>query len=360
MRVAVIFGGRSAEHQVSIVSARFVSSQLEAGGHEILPMAIDTAGRWADPAASARVLADSGDRTDDVVSFQGTESLDRRLLDGQIDTVFPVLHGPYGEDGTLQGLCEILSLPYVGCGVTASAVAMDKILSKRLLREAGLQTPAWVEVDAEKWRDRRDATRGRCLELPLPLFVKPANLGSSVGISRVDDARSLDRAVDTALRFDRRVVVEVGLDAREIEIAVLGNREPAASIPGEVVSGHAFYDYADKYLDDDCELLAPAPLDERLTKAVRELAVRVFQTLGCEGMARVDLFLNRSSGDLWVNEVNTIPGFTSISMYPRLWALSGKPGPQLVDDLVRLARERHVERGERALTPDLGDAASRC
>jgi len=360
MRVAVVFGGRSAEHQVSVVSARYVAAQLQSGGHDVEPMAVDRRGRWADAASSQLVLERSTDRTDLVVDFCGTEALDRRLLDGGVDVVFPVLHGPFGEDGTLQGLCEMLDLPYVGCGVTASAVAMDKILTKRLLREGGFKTAPWVELERGSWLDDHETMLRRCLDLSLPLFVKPANLGSSVGITRVDSRDQLDQAVEDAFVYDRRVVVEVGLDAREIEVAVLGNQRPEASIPGEVVSGHAFYDYADKYLDDACQLLAPAPLDEQETRTVRELATRVFRNLGCEGMARVDLFLDRAAGDLWVNEVNTIPGFTSISMYPRLWELSGRSGRRLVGDLLQLGLDRHSGRQERALTPDVHDAATRC
>jgi D-alanine-D-alanine ligase len=341
LRVALIFGGRSGEHDVSVVSARSVAAALDPGRYEISPLAIDRGGRWADPATAARVLAESGDRTDRVLAFEGRVPLDPRLLEGTIDLAFPVLHGPYGEDGTIQGLFEMLDLPYVGCDPTASAVCMDKALTKRLLVQAGLKTAAWVELDREAWSEARDDCRARCLRLGLPLFVKPARLGSSVGISRVAEPAALDDAVEKALGHGRTVVVERGVDAREIEIAVLGNRRPRASVPGEVVSGHEFYDYDDKYLDDSCELLAPAPLEPDRTAAARQLAVEVYSSLGCAGMARVDLFLERTSGDFWVNEVNTIPGFTSISMYPRLWTLTGLPYPALLDELIRLALERH-------------------
>lgn len=351
LRVALIFGGRSGEHDVSVVSARSVAAALDGERYEITPMAIDRDGRWADPHTAARVLAESGDRTDEVLEFEGGARLDPRLLQDGIDIAFPVLHGPFGEDGTIQGLFEMLDLPYVGCDLTASAVCMDKALAKRLLVQAGLKTPAWVELDRESWTDTHDDLSARCLALGLPLFVKPARLGSSVGISKVGDPTGLDDAVEKALGHGRSAVVERGIDAREIEIAVLGDRRPRASIPGEVVSGHEFYDYEDKYLDNSCELHAPAPLEPGQTAEARRLAVEVYSKLGCAGMARVDLFLERATGDFWVNEVNTIPGFTSISMYPRLWGLTGLSYPALLDELIRLAMERHRGRQDRAGHP---------
>ncbi len=344
LRVALIFGGRSGEHDVSVVSARSVAGALDRKRYEVIPMAIDRNGLWADPENAARVLSESGDRADEVLAFDGTSKLDSRLLGDGIDVAFPVLHGPYGEDGTIQGLFEILDLAYVGCDPTASAVCMDKALTKRLLVQAGLKTPAWVELDRQSWTDTHDELKARCLGLGLPLFVKPARLGSSVGISKVSEPAALDDAVETALSHGRSVVVERGLDVREIEIAVLGDLEPRASIPGEVVSGHEFYDYDDKYLDNSCELHAPAPLDPEQTAEARRLALAVYSNLGCAGMARVDLFLERTTGEFWVNEVNTIPGFTSISMYPRLWGLTGLSYPALLDELIRLGRERHGRR----------------
>jgi len=341
LRVALVFGGRSGEHDVSVVSARSVAAALDRNRYEIIPLAIDRRGRWADPETAARVLSESGDRTDRVLAFEGGDKLDLRLLGDDFDVAFPVLHGPYGEDGTIQGLFEMVDLPYVGCDPTASAVCMDKVLTKRLLVQAGVRTPAWVELDRDSWSGAHDDLSARCLALGLPLFVKPTRLGSSVGISRVAEPAALDGAVEKALNHGRTVVVECGITAREIEIAVLGDQEPRASVPGEVVSGHEFYDYDDKYLDDSCELHAPAHLEPEQTDEARRLAVEVYSSLGCTGMARVDLFLERGSGDFWVNEVNTIPGFTSISMYPRLWGLTGLPYPALLDELIRLALERH-------------------
>ncbi|MCU0303947.1 MAG: D-alanine--D-alanine ligase [Thermoanaerobaculales bacterium] len=344
LRVALVFGGRSGEHEVSVVSARSVAGALDRERYEIVPMAIDRRGRWADAETAAHVLSHSGDRADRVVAFDGVARVDPRLLEPGLDVALPILHGPYGEDGTIQGLFEMLDLAYVGCDPAASAVCMDKALTKRLLVQAGLATPDWVELDRSSWGADRAGLSSRCLELGLPVFVKPARLGSSVGISKIADAAALGKAVDLALGFGRRTIVERGIEAREIEVAVLGNDRPRGSVPGEVVPGHEFYDYEDKYLDDACQLLAPAPLDDAQTEAARDLAVRVFAALGCAGMARVDLFLERPTGRLLVNEVNTIPGFTSISMYPRLWGLSGLPYPALLDELIRLAGLRH--RGE--------------
>lgn len=342
-RVALIFGGRSGEHDVSIVSARSVDRALDRKSYEVLPMAIDRRGRWADAETASRVLAESSDRADNVVHFEGRDRIDPRLLTETIDVAFPVLHGPYGEDGTIQGLFEMLDLPYVGCDTAASALCMDKIFCKRMFDHAGLRTPAWVELDGRSWAENRDSIIDCGLALGLPLFVKPARLGSSVGISKVSEEVVLADAVELALGHGERVLIEKGLDAREIEVAVLGNRHPHVAVPGEVVPGHDFYDYEDKYLDSACQILAPAPLDAVSTAAAQELGIKVFRLLGCSGMARVDLFLGRDDNRLWVNEANTIPGFTSISLYPRLWGLSGLDYPSLLDELIRLAIERHSE-----------------
>jgi D-alanine-D-alanine ligase len=341
LRVGLVFGGRSGEHDVSVVSARSVSAALDPGRFEVVPFAIDRTGRWADGPTSMRVLETSGDRTDQVVDFTGTHALAQDLVSGSIDVAFPILHGPYGEDGTVQGLFEILDIPYVGCDHYASAICMDKITTKRLLVQAGLPTPPWVEVTSTTWESDGARATAACLDLGLPLFVKPARLGSSVGISRVADPSDLAGAVEIAFKHDHRVIVEQGVDAREIEIAVLGNAHPRASIPGEVIPGHEFYDYEDKYLDDSCQLLAPAPIDHATSTSAAQLAVTAYGTLGCQGMARVDLFLGRGTGELSINEINTIPGFTSISMYPKLWQLSGLGYPDLLGTLVRLAIERH-------------------
>ncbi len=344
MRVALIFGGRSPEHSVSIVSGSSIARALDPDRYEVVPMAIDRSGRWADRDVAASVLDMAVSRPDEVPVFEGRYSLDPRLLDGSVDIAFPALHGSYGEDGTIQGLFEMLNLPYVGCGVAASAVCIDKALTKRLLVEAGLPTAPWIELNVRERQTGFESVLDRCKPLGLPLFVKPVRLGSSVGISKVTAWPGLESALDRALAYDSRVIVERAIDGREIEVGVLGNEDPRASVPGEIVPGHEFYDFADKYLDEACTLLAPAPLGERDATKAQLLAVAAYRALGCAGMARVDLFLERDGGRFLVNEVNTIPGFTPISMYPHLWALSGLTYPALLDRLIDLAQARHAAR----------------
>ena len=348
LRVALVFGGRSGEHEVSVVSARSVAAALDPARFVVVPMAVDRSGRWAAPETAAAVLYGGGARPDAVDPFTGASRLDPRLAAGEVDVVLPILHGPFGEDGTIQGLCEVLDLPYAGCGVAGCAVTMDKVLTKRLLVQAGLPTPAFEAVTASEWEGARDDCLDRCLALPLPLFVKPARLGSSVGITKVGKAETLADAMATAFGYDDTVIVEEGLDAREIEVAVLDGTPPLASVPGEVVPGREFYDYADKYLESGSRLLAPAPLEPGQETAVRRRALEAFSATGCEGMARVDFLLERGSGRVAVNEINAIPGFTSISMYPRLLALSGVPFRELVSRLVELALQRHARRGRLA------------
>ena len=344
LRVALVFGGRSGEHEVSVISARSVAAALDRERFDVVPMAIDRSGLWADAATAAGVLAAPGTTPDTVPAFTGAHRLDSRLLQQGIDVVVPILHGPFGEDGTIQGLCEMLDLPYAGCGVTASGVTMDKVLTKRLLRDAGLPTPRFTAFSATRWERERTACEAACALLPLPWFVKPSRLGSSVGISKVKAAGDLSAAVGAALIYDDLVLVEEGVPAREIEVAVLEADPPIASVPGEVVPGHEFYDYADKYLDNDCQLLAPAPLDPAQADEVRSLALAAFAACSCEGMARVDFLLDRRGGTFYVNELNSIPGFTSISMYPRLLALSGIPYAKLLATLIDAARSRHTRR----------------
>jgi D-alanine-D-alanine ligase len=264
---------------------------------------------------------------------------------GDLDVIFPVLHGPMGEDGTVQGLFELAGLPYVGAGVMASAVAMDKAVSKQLLAQAGIPQAAWLAVLRKEWLRFPDAIQADVeRELGYPCFVKPANLGSSVGVSKVRDAAELPEAMAEAGRHDRKIIIEAGIDARELEVSVLGNDEPAASVIGEVIPGHEFYDYEDKYVDDRSQLLIPAPVPDEISEQVRGLAVRAFRILDCAGMARVDFFLERGTNRVLLNEINTIPGFTAISMYPKLWEATGVPLPELVSRLVDLAIERHDER----------------
>ena len=354
LRVALVFGGRSGEHEVSIVSARSVAGALDPKRYDVLPMAIDRAGLWADPDTAARVLAEAGATPDRTPAFAGSSRLDPRLLNGDADVVVPILHGPFGEDGTIQGMCEMLDVAYVGCDVEASAVTMDKVTSKRLFREAALPTPRWATVRAAEWAAASASCTERCLALPLPLFVKPSRLGSSVGISKVKEARELAPAIEVALAYDELVIVEEGIPGREIEVAVLGGDPPIASVPGEIVPGHEFYDYAGKYLEDSCTLLAPAPLEAAQVAELQKLALAAFSCLGCEGMARVDFLFDRRDGRFLLSEVNSIPGFTAISMYPRLLGLSGVGYPQLLDALIAQALARHRRRrrlAEAALRP---------
>ena len=268
-----------------------------------------------------------------------------------IDVVFPVLHGTFGEDGTVQGLLELADIPYVGAGVLASAAGMDKDVMKRLFRDAGLPVVPWELILRSDWESDPGAVRKRIeKELRYPLFVKPVNLGSSVGISKVHDRRELAAALNLAAQYDRKILVEKGIDAREIECSVLGNDHPQASVPGEVVPVNEFYDYEAKYIKEGSELVIPARLTARQTKQVREVAIRAFQAVDGAGMGRVDFLLDRKTGKVYLNEINTIPGFTSISMYPKLWEASGIPYPQLLDRLIELALERHQEKSRTRFT----------
>ncbi len=344
--VVLLCGGRSAEHEISLISAASVMRNLDPDRYrlEILGIRKDGSTMTAGELAEALQVR-SGERVDlpDVPSWVvwlagRAASRPRELV------VFPVLHGPYGEDGTVQGLLEVLDLPYVGASVGGSAVGMNKIYCKRILESAGLPVLPWSAFHREAWGRDSDACRRRLDSvLGWPRFVKPANLGSSVGISRcLEDG--LAAAVELALRYDDWVVVEQGIDAREIEVSVLGGFEPAASQPGEIIPADVFYSYEAKYLDDRSQLLIPAPLDAEQARQVQELAVRAFEVLQLEGMARMDFLMDRRSGRFWINEPNTIPGFTRISMYPKLWAVSGLPFPDLLDRLLDLAVERHRRR----------------
>jgi D-alanine-D-alanine ligase len=340
-RVALVFGGRTVEHKVSVVSARTVADALRDAGHEVIPCGIARNGVWLDLESAAPALAGEIDALD-AAPGGIPESLGSFLAAGA-EVVFPIVHGTWGEDGSLQGLCEMLDLPYVGAGVTTSALAMDKLLCKRQLHDSGLPVVDYEPVHLAAWRRARSETLARLERLPVPSFVKPSVGGSSVGIRRVGRREELADAVDFALRFDRSAIVERAVVGRELECSVLGYERLEASVIGEIVPGADFYDYADKYLDDKAELLAPARLDEAVASRLRELAIEAFAALGGSGMARVD-FLLESDGRPWINEINTLPGFTAISMYPRLWEVSGLPLPALVGRLVDDALARHRDR----------------
>jgi D-alanine-D-alanine ligase len=361
IRVGVIFGGRSGEHDVSITSAHAILNHLDPTRFEVAPIGITREGFWmagGDPlgqlAASSQLPlpeyaqenASAAYSTDArVASSQHSSELRDRTdtsWTSDVDVVFPVLHGPMGEDGTVQGMLELAGIPYVGSGVLGSAAAMDKVTAKRLFERAGLPVAAWIDVRRRDWRENPSAVQARIEdEIGYPCFVKPSNMGSSVGVFKVHSADELADAMNGAGSYDRRIVVEQGVDARELEVSVLGNDDPITSIVGEVVPGHEFYDYEAKYVDDSSELRIPAPVSPEISDEVRRIAVEAFRILDCAGLARVDCFLEKGTDRVLINEVNTIPGFTPISMYPKLWEASGIPFRDLVTRLIELALERH-------------------
>lgn len=341
-RVALIFGGRSAEHEVSLVSASAIYKNLDRRRFQVLCIYITKKGRWkrvASPLLPARKLA-----TGPSFPFLPWQvgGLRAKL---QADIYFPVLHGPSGEDGTLQGVLEMADVPYVGAGVLASAAGMDKEVMKILFASAGVPIVKYTTIRDPDWhRDRPSILSRLEEEFSLPFFVKPANLGSSVGISKVKTRGEVARAMEKAFRYDRKILIEAAVEGREIECSVLGNDDPQASLPGEVIPFREFYDYRDKYLEGKTEFRIPAPLSEDKTAEVQQLAIAAYKAVGCSGMARIDFFLEKETEKVYVNEINTIPGFTEISMYPKLWEASGIPFPRLIEELIRLAFERHRQK----------------
>jgi D-alanine-D-alanine ligase len=369
LRVGVIYGGRSGEHEVSLASAAAVFRNLDPDRYEAVPIRIEKDGRWALPdraptlISAADVIHSGAARVDatreaHMMAHPGGDTLmtiDPSARSGQaavvmsgvtLDVIFPVLHGPYGEDGTVQGLLELANVPYVGAGVLASAVGMDKAAMKLVFAAKGLPICDYEVVMKRDWQRHEHRTLQRVVDrLGFPVFVKPANLGSSVGISKAKHAAELRTAISLAAEFDRKVVVEAAVpQAREIEVAVLGNDEPEASVPGEIISSREFYDYEAKYLDNASRDVIPAVLPEKLAAEIRAMAIAAFTAIDCAGMARVDFLLAGDSGVLYLNEVNTIPGFTTISMYSKMWAASGVGYPALIDRLIALAIERHAEK----------------
>ncbi len=374
LRVGVIYGGRSGEHEVSIASAAAIFKHLDRTRYEAVPIRIEKDGRWvlADkapvalsasevieqqrlqaaraPRAGRDTLLVSHPSEDTIVTIErrpgadGEREDDRAVVTGLgLDVVFPVLHGPFGEDGTVQGLLELGAVPYVGSGVLASAAGMDKAAMKALFAARGLPQAAYEVLTHFEWQRDPAAASARLLALGLPLFVKPANLGSSVGISKVKTADALAGALETAFEFDRKAVIEAAVpDPREIECAVLGNDEPEASVPGEVIPSREFYDYEAKYLDHGSRTIIPADLDAATVARVQQLALEAFRAIDAAGMSRVDFLLSRTTGALALNEINTIPGFTTISMFSKLWEASGVAYGTLLDRLIALAIERHA------------------
>ena len=313
-RVAVVYGGRSGEHEVSLVSAASVMAAMNFARYDVIPYLIAKDGRWS----PGPILPEPG-------------------ANPGIDVVFPVLHGTFGEDGTVQGLFELADLAYVGANVLSSAVSMDKDVMKRVCRDRGLPVVEYMVLE----RGALNAADAVARELPFPIFVKPANLGSSVGISKAHDLPELEKALELAAEFDRKIIVERGIEGREFECAVLGNDDPMASAPCEILPSREFYDYEDKYELNLARTVLPVDLPESETREIRRLAVECFKAVGCEGMGRVDFLREAATGKLYINEINTIPGFTSISMYPKMWAYSGIPYSELIDRLIELALERH-------------------
>lgn len=350
IRVGILFGGKSAEHEVSLQSAKNVIDAIDKNKFAVTLIGIDKNGRWYLNDASQFLLHDDDPKNikmqhlqQEVALVAGRNSqqmvqLANAEISAALDVVFPILHGPLGEDGTIQGLLKLANIPFVGAGVLGSAVGMDKDVMKRLLRDAGLPIGKFVTISSTQ-KDGLSYT-AITAQLGSPVFIKPANMGSSVGVHRANNEAEFAAGIDDAFKYDNKVVIEEFIDSREIECAVLGNENPAASVPGEIIPHHEFYSYAAKYIDDDgAGLQIPADLPPALAAEIQKKAIATFQTLNCEGMARVDFFLQKD-GKIVVNEINTIPGFTRISMYPKLWEASGIPYSQLIEKLIDLAIER--------------------
>jgi len=365
IRVGVVFGGRSGEHEVSLVSAQSIINALNSADYEVIPIGVTKKGTWlvdADPkgfllepdrkpqiegtapAVTSGKTGLMGDPTHQgLVLLEHTRPVDKVKL----DVIFPIMHGTYGEDGTMQGLLELADIPYVGCGVLASALGMDKSSAKRVFRDAGLPIGPFKEYLRKEWRAKADEIIADIeTNFSYPCFIKPVNSGSSVGISKAHNREELCRAMDAAARFDRKILIEAFIDGRELEVSVLGNDDPIASVPGEIVPCNEFYDYDAKYVDNRSELRIPAQIGSEKTTQIRAIAVKAFKALDCAGMARVDFFMERATGKIILNEINTIPGFTSISMYPKLWEATGISYVALVKKLVDLALERYVDKQE--------------
>ncbi len=368
--IGVIFGGRSGEHEISIRSAKTVIEQIDHEKYAVVPVAIGKDGKWLSPADSLRMFPDA--TRDIFLSRFGEPRVERQAMLGdataggmvtmcedggkacltdtsKIECIFPVLHGTYGEDGTIQGLFEMADLPYVGCGVLASSCGMDKALMKTLFRDAGLPICNYVWFLRDEWARSREAVIGQvAVKLGFPCFVKPANLGSSVGVSKATDAKTLAAAIDLAAEYDRKIIAEEGLEMREIECAVIGNKWPEASLPGEYIirdASKAFLDYTEKYAaTGNNEFVVPAPVSDELSPKIRQMAVNAYKAIDGSGLARVDFFLLKNSGALLINEINTMPGLTDASGFPKMWAGSGKPFARVIDELIDFAIERHADK----------------
>lgn len=353
LRVGVLFGGRSGEHEVSLASARSVLGALDRSRYEVLSIGITPEGEWRLVSGPDELVEGKGTKTGVIPGLSGRPLVSigpgggtSHQTEQSLDVAFPVLHGTYGEDGTVQGLLELLGVPYVGPGVMASAMGMDKAVMKTAFQHVGLPVVPYRVLMVMAWRDDAAAVTSAVEQhLRYPMFVKPSNLGSSVGISKATDRAGLRRAIDEAFRYDRKILVEQGLDCREIECGILGNDQPEASALAEIVPKRDWYDYRAKYEPGMSEVLIPAALPPWLTQQIQAQAIQAYQAIDCSGMARIDFFLDRASAQPYVNEINTIPGFTATSVYPKLWEASGLSYPALLDRLIQLALERHAQRG---------------
>jgi D-alanine-D-alanine ligase len=338
-KVAVLFGGQSTEHEVSRVSASSVLRNIDGGKYDIYPIGITKEGKWFEYTGAIDKIENGEWEKDE---FYKTPEGQKFLFNKEVDVVFPVLHGLYGEDGTIQGLCKLLNLPCVGPGVMSSAVCMDKIYTKYLLERFEIKQAEYVVVNAHEYKENNKHIIDEIeKKLVYPLFIKPSNSGSSVGITKAHNAEELALGLEEALKYDRKILVERGINAREVEVSVLGNDYPKASVPGEIIPAKEFYDYEAKYQNEASKLLIPAGLSEAKLEQIRATAVKIYKILDCAGMARVDFLVDKDNEEVYLNEVNTIPGFTKISMYPKMWQASGKSYSNLIDELIELAVERN-------------------
>jgi len=364
LRVGILFGGRSGEHEVSLASAASVIRGLDPDKYEAVPIGITKEGHWLVGSGAQKMLPEvlkGGQRV--VMAADPTDAalipLDRSSGGQRMDVVFPVMHGTYGEDGTIQGLLDLAGLPFVGAGVLGSAIGMDKDVSKRLLQVAKIPVVPWIAVQRADWeRDPKEIQKAIKKKFKYPMFVKPATLGSSVGMTKVHSREELAPALNLAAEFAMKILVEKCVVGREIEVSVLGNYDPKASIPGEIVPHREFYDYTAKYLEEGSQILIPAKLKPAQVKTIQEYAVEAFRALELSGMARVDFFLEKKGGKIYLNEVNTIPGFTSISMYPKMWEASGISFRELIDTLIELALEMHREKARTKYEIELPEGAA--
>ncbi len=364
LRIGLVFGGRSGEHEVSLASAQAVMENLDHSKYEVVPIAITKAGTWLLGTEPAQMLGSGQDVQQDAagtarqatiaVTLTGDPTI-RRLIPlqadeplgnkGALDVIFPVLHGTYGEDGTLQGLLEMADVPYVGSGVLGSALGMDKEKMKMVFQSINLPNVHYLVYRRNQWEHAPETIIDSIEQhLGYPNFVKPVNLGSSVGINKAHDRAELEHAINIAAEYDRKVIIEQGINCRELECAVLGNDEPIVSVVGEIIPSHEFYDYNAKYIDDKSQIIIPATISQDIAEEVRRQAIQAFLALDLSGLARIDFFLEQGTGKVYINEVNTLPGFTQISMYAKLWTASGLPYAELLDRLIELAQERHADR----------------